>query len=108
MEKEEYFSSSETLLFCMLHSALFSFTYSAYSTLLLKGQNFRKNLVKEKLYEFCLQKGPSFGKSQLLHGAKLANQNKNKKAGNFKNHFFIVSFNKCSKLDRSDNDSLNH
>ena len=89
MEKEEYFSSSETLLFCMLHSALFSFTYSAYSTLLLKWQNSEKNLVQEKLYEFCLQKGPSFGKSQLLHGAKLANQNKDIMAPNFKLHVAV-------------------
>ena len=28
---------------------------------------------------FCLQKGPSFGKSQLLNAPTLANQNKNKK-----------------------------
>ena len=68
----------------------------------------RSELKKHKLHLFCLQNGTSFGKSQLLHGVKLANQNKNKKAGNFKSHFFIVSFNKCSKLDRSDNDSLNH
>ena len=34
---------------------------------------------------FCLQNGTSFGKSQLLNGVTLENQNKNKMAGNFKN-----------------------
>ena len=33
---------------------------------------------------FCLQNGASFGKSQLLNGPTLANQNKNKKARKFK------------------------
>ena len=33
---------------------------------------------------FCLQNGTSFGKSQLLNDPTLANQNKNKMAGNFK------------------------
>ena len=37
-----------------------------------------------EFFVICLQKGPSFGKSQLLFGAKLANQNKFQKAGNFK------------------------
>ena len=37
-----------------------------------------------KLFRVLFTKGPSFGKSQLLHGVKLANQNKNKMAGNFK------------------------
>ena len=32
---------------------------------------------------FCLQNGASFGKSQLLNGATLVNQNKNKMAPNF-------------------------
>ena len=34
---------------------------------------------------FCLQKEARFGKSQLLRGAILANQNKNKKGGKFQN-----------------------
>ena len=34
--------------------------------------------------KICLQNGTSFGKSQLMNGVKLANQNKNKLAGNFK------------------------
>ena len=34
-----------------------------------------------KLFRVLFTKGPSFGKSQLLHGVKLANQNKNKKGG---------------------------
>ena len=38
--------------------------------------------VKEVL--FCLQNGPSFGKSQLLRVLSLANQNKNKMARKFK------------------------
>ena len=29
-----------------------------------------------KLFRVLFTKGPSFGKSQLLHGVKLANQNK--------------------------------
>ena len=39
--------------------------------------------------EFYLQTGASFGKSQLLNGAKLANQNKDKMAGKFK---YLQSF----------------
>ena len=34
---------------------------------------------------FCLRNGASFGKSQLLNGVKLVNQNKNKMAGKLKN-----------------------
>ena len=34
-------------------------------------------------------RGPSFGQNQLLHGVPLANQNKNKMAGNF--YFMILS-----------------
>ena len=46
-----------------------------------------KNIVqKVEFFMICLQKGPSFGKSQLLHGAKLANQNKDIMARNFKLH----------------------
>ena len=33
---------------------------------------------KGQLSMFCLLEGPSFGKSQLLNGAKLVNQNNNK------------------------------
>ena len=33
---------------------------------------------------FCLQKGASFGKSQLLNGEKLVNQNIQEMAGKFK------------------------
>ena len=37
---------------------------------------------------FCFQTGSSFGKSQLLNGVNLANQNKNKKARIFESIVF--------------------
>ena len=40
----------------------------------------RSELKRGKLTMFCLQNEASFGKSQLLNGSNLANQNKNKMA----------------------------
>ena len=40
--------------------------------------------ITGKFSVFCLLNGPSFGKSQLLNGVKLAKQNKNKMARKFK------------------------
>ena len=53
---------------------------------ILKKEMFKKFKVFEncRFHSVNLQNGTSFGKSQLLHGVILANQNKNKKARKFK------------------------
>ena len=60
---------------------------------LVKQYQMRKNSKKklkkkshniQEIFEFWLQNGASFGNNQLLQGAKVANQHKNKMARKFK------------------------